>query len=663
MKKSPMASNRPNIAVTPQGGIAGAHGVSPYSRLSPLPPPLHSHLSDDTSSLPWNAAQVRADLHIAAQLLSDHNLKIAAKFAIEQWMGLPAEIVSDATITTSSPWIPSDYIVGKYQKETCPAVLYAKTLMDLGEYAHAAATLSQPSHSKTVETMPAPLADLSVYGFYLRAYALYMAGERRKEEEYMELKGEGQQHNPSFNPYIKQLLHELFDAYEEDKLDAFGLYVYGMVLLAGRALPQLPNAPSAQAVLMKSIQIFPYNWSAWLDLTACALEDGHIEQEIGDYLQPLVSDHFMYHFFCAHLQAERQAHEVALNIYEQWMDQSLFGASLFLLTQYGVMQYHMRQFSIAKSMLGDLHDHHPYRLDSMEILSNILYVQQDSVSLSQLAHTAVKVDKYRAETCCIVGNYYSMKQQRAKAIQYFQRAVKIDRNFTSAWTLMGHEYVEWKRTANATEAYRRALQVSPNDYRAYYGLGQVYECLNMSLYALHYYKRATQLRPFDARMWCALGTTFDHMARPNDAIRAFERAIQQDDTEGVATQKLAALYKKIGEVEKAAQCYLRHLELRHQATNPHGTASGGAGLDSMLYGLAVEAPEAEALLYLAHYHKEHKEFDTAALFCSRLLEYAGPEKEQAKAMLRELRQRSAVSHVHARHTRSKGPPPPSLFSP
>ena len=58
-------------------------------------------------------------------------------------------------------------------------------------------------------------------------------------------------------------------------------------------------------------------------------------------------------------------------------------------------------------------------------------------------------------------------------------------------------------------------------------------------------------------------------------------------------------------------------------------------------------------------------------FCSRLLDYPGPEKEQAKAMLRELRSRKGRRHgshvtnnnnsmnqstrTSIIHTRSKGP--------
>jgi anaphase-promoting complex subunit 8 len=205
---------------------------------------------------------------------------------------------------------------------------------------------------------------------------------------------------------------------------------------------------------------------------------------------------------------------------------------------------------------------------------------------------------------------------------------------------MGHEYVEMKQTESAMEAYRRAVNVSPKDYRAWYGLGQTYEFLNMHLYALFYYRKAAMLRPYDARMWCAVGLCFVALHKIPDAIRAYERAVAQEDTEGIATQKLASLYRQEGRHEEAAQCYLRHLELRYLVTHPSPpTSTTPPLLDAIVQGVVVEAPEAEALLFLAHYHKTHNEYDTAALLCSRLVEYPGPEKEQAKGLLRDLRAR------------------------
>lgn len=395
-----------------------------------------------------------------------------------------------------------------------------------------------------------------------------------------------------------------------------------------------------------------------MDLAEIVLRENSdtLERQLEQTLSPL-AENFLYHFFCAHLQTENQALSEALAIYTRWLDPALLGGSPYLATQAAVVQYHLRKFQAAKTLLEDVRIVMPYRLDAMDVLSNILYVQEDSVGLGRLAHDAMEIDKYRPETCCIVGNYYSLKQQRAKAIQYFRRALQLDRTFTSAWTLMGHEYVEWKQTAHAMESYRHAVQSNAMDYRAWYGLGQTYELLEMNLYALYYYKRAAQLRPFDARMWTAVGNAYGQLEQIQDAMRAYERALQHDDTEGVATQKLAILYRDQQLDDHAAQCYLQHLRNRFTATGMipsssvvssslHLVGEGGADgsvesipLPTLLQGIVVDVTEAEALLFLAGYYRNEKEYDKAALFAGRLLDYPGPEKDQAKALLREIRSR------------------------
>ena len=213
------------------------------------------------------------------------------------------------------------------------------------------------------------------------------------------------------NPYLTQLVEELGEAYEntsmmgdEDdptarslRLDAFGLYVYGMVLAAAqecKLATRMSSTPKAHKVLLQSLQMFPYNWSAWLDLADCAVADRAVERELERDDSPLhlLSGHFMYHFFCAHLQTLHQDHSTALAIYQTWMDPSMFGGSPYLLTQCAVVHYQLRHFAAAQRILQDMHADMPYRLDSMDVFSNILYVQEDAVSLSQLAHVAVQVD-------------------------------------------------------------------------------------------------------------------------------------------------------------------------------------------------------------------------------------------------------------------------------
>lgn len=48
----------------------------------------------------------------------------------------------------------------------------------------------------------------------------------------------------------------------------------------------------------------------------------------------------------------------------------------------------------------------PYRLDDLDVYSNILYVMEKSSKLAYLAQLATRTDKFRVETCCIVGTFY-----------------------------------------------------------------------------------------------------------------------------------------------------------------------------------------------------------------------------------------------------------------
>mmetsp|Transcript_13510 Transcript_13510/g.19926 ORF Transcript_13510/g.19926 Transcript_13510/m.19926 type:complete len:634 (+) Transcript_13510:91-1992(+) len=587
----------------------------------------------------WNVSQIRRELQSAISQLSQHCLKLSAKWACEQLIGLP-----DETTTTTS-LIDCESSTAKMSS----IELYAKSLMELGEYAHAAAMLSQPASHVTV--IAPPREDLTQYGTYLRAYAMYLAGEQRKSQQQLELQQEesSSQNKSSSNgknAFLPQLSKELGRALEANQLCAFGYYVYGLAL---KDCWPVKGCHSPHQVLLQSLRLFPYNWSAWLDyadLPSSPTEDDQLHREFGS--------HVMYYFYTAHCYSVQQQSEQAIRVYDRLLicsssnkeedgeeDVPLFCNSPYIATKVAVAHYHLREFHLAQHCFVQLHTRNPYRLDEMDVYSNILYVQDQSMALSQIAHTAMRVDKYRPETCCIVGNYYSLKSLRTKAIQYFQRALKLNPKYTGAWTLMGHEYVELKNTPAAMEAYRQAADISPKDYRAWYGLGQAYEILGMPLYALYYYKKACAVRSYDARMWSAVAGCYLLLGKRKEAILSYERALQ-DDTEGTATTQLAKLYQEDNMHDEAARCFLQHLQLRYLATTAH--PSGTPTLNDVVQGVVVQSTEASALLFLAHYYKNEETQDsssleTAALCASRLLEYPGPEKEEGKAVLREIRSR------------------------
>ena len=393
---------------------------------------------------------------------------------------------------------------------------------------------------------------------------------------------------------------------------------------------KVKNFPRVKDVLTNAVVLYPWNWSAWLDLGDVLMEGdatdaksngvttgGAIELNREATSRLLAEGHdYILAIFYATVNGEQHHCWEALEHIQSV--QELFPTSNYLLAQTAIAHYNLRDFDKSHEIFQRLRKRDPYRLENLERFSDILYVKENKADLSQLAHEAVKVDKYRAETCCIVGNYYSLKGNHEKAIMYFQRALKLNSKFLFAWTLMGHGYLEMKNTGAAIEAYRSAVDINPRDYKAWYGLGQTYELLQMYFYALYYYRKVTMLRPYDSRMWFALGLSFEKLDRLEEAKRSYERAVVNNDREGNATSALAKLYKHEGHMDKAAKYY--QLLLGNRDPN------------------IVEGAETlEALIFLAHHSKDKGEYQKAKDLCVRLMDYPGQGQEEAKIILRGLR--------------------------
>jgi Anaphase promoting complex subunit 8 / Cdc23 len=204
MKKAKHASP----FLTPLTPIDPISGMRRFEETRTQQPQSAAARGSDVVS-PWDATLACVDLQLASQILTERCLKLAAKWAVEQWLGLPPEIIEGSTHTSTflppsaslsstqqpmlSPEIPSstipDDLLWGVEERHDPVLNYARTLFELGEYAHAAARLSETSltnKAASIETMPPPLEDLSPKAIYIRAYALYMAGERHKEEDLLD---------------------------------------------------------------------------------------------------------------------------------------------------------------------------------------------------------------------------------------------------------------------------------------------------------------------------------------------------------------------------------------------------------------------------------------------------------------------------------------------
>ncbi|KEG12507.1 hypothetical protein DQ04_01661110 [Trypanosoma grayi] len=231
-----------------------------------------------------------------------------------------------------------------------------------------------------------------------------------------------------------------------------------------------------------------------------------------------------------------------VNSWEVLLEQ--FPNNPFLLSSLAGYYYNVKKdLEKAQTLYKRLHDTDPYRLESMDDYSIVLFLRGDRIGLSSLAQQVYHIDPFRAESNYIVGNYYVLMGAHDRGVLHFRRAVAADPTFLAAWTLLGHAYLETKNSAAAVEAYRTAVDLDQRDYRGWYNLGQIYELLQFYHHALYYYWHTTTLRPTDPRMWSAVANCLDREGRTSEAMLCLERA---ETYESPASDFYPPLVRRLG---------------------------------------------------------------------------------------------------------------------
>ncbi|KAI6046221.1 hypothetical protein EDC04DRAFT_3016435 [Pisolithus marmoratus] len=334
-----------------------------------------------------------------------------------------------------------------------------------------------------------------------------------------------------------------------------------LLFLKGLFLSRLNRREEAVESIIVSLSGYPWNWSAWTLLGQCVGD----AQELASLLPllPFPANHPLVQMFQVKTMNELNSPtENELALCDHLLGDDYFRGSPWVMCLRACVLYHLHDFRQAEEQFENILSIDPYRVDDIDIYSNILYVTENQLKLTWLAHQFLERDKDRPEVCCLVGNHYSLRGEHEKAVKYFRRATELDRTYLSAWTLMGHEYIEMKNSHAAIEAYRRAVDISRKDYRAWYGLGQAYELLSMHQYALHYYQRATALRPYDVRLWQAQATCYEEIGRTRDAVECLKRALLSAGSQEITLSlKLAKLYEELEEPAEAAAYHKRVVEI------------------------------------------------------------------------------------------------------
>ena len=412
-----------------------------------------------------------------------------------------------------------------------PQFEHAKMCFELQEYDRAAHILRNQLHDDKTR--------------FLHYFAKYKGAEKKRFDLMNEV-------NITIPKKSMLKFNELRDSLERSmdrrRPDGWLLYVYGLVLYKFK-LYQL-----ATDVLVKAINLTPNNWSAWYMLSL--LIDSREQLHSLDLPAHLFKV-FFYHMMRLDLDMSSSEPWVLLgckdtkNFLDKYFKNSLFIKTLAAKS----LGNQSLRYEEAMDIFGQIRNEDPYRVDAMEIYSNLLYVKRLQKELSKLAYEIEKVDPFTSEANSCIANSFSAREQHTKAIVYFTRSLRINPDLSNSWTLIGHEHLETKSMEKASQAYLYAISINKRDCRAWLGLGNTWETSQGSPSVtspnyepcLYYYSQVGKYRPKDQIMFIAMGSIYEKMGDLKQAIACFKRAGQD------GLFRLAKLYESNDMREEAAE--------------------------------------------------------------------------------------------------------------
>jgi len=92
-----------------------------------------------------------------------------------------------------------------------------------------------------------------------------------------------------------------------------------------------------------------------------------------------------------------------LGLCDRLLSRDLFPNSLWIMSLRACVLYHLHDFGQAEIQFERILALDPYRIDDIDVFSNILYVTDNRLKLARLAHEFLALDKDRPEVCCLVG--------------------------------------------------------------------------------------------------------------------------------------------------------------------------------------------------------------------------------------------------------------------
>lgn len=168
---------------------------------------------------------------------------------------------------------------------------------------------------------------------------------------------------------------------------------------------------------------------------------------------------------------------------------------------------------------------------------------------------SLKVYPHSWEALFLMGKIYQATGVYPKAADYYSRAARYHPNYPVIWNNLGTASMQADMPDPAINAFRRAIDIDDTYIGAHYNLALVYK--NKGDTAL----RDAQLEKVNSLDPAFMGNMYLESGIFDDAALEFQKAIRRDPFNIEANFKLAEVWNRRNEVDKAIERYKKTVEL------------------------------------------------------------------------------------------------------
>lgn len=301
-------------------------------------------------------------------------------------------------------------------------------------------------------------------------------------------------------PAIRDELKELIEA---NKADAHIHYLYGIVLRESQDANVMARVvetgreravfgETASTALVTSVNLFPWNWSAWLDLSVTITSEKHLADVVAQ-LKP----HLLVSFFQAQSLA-RLGHFTRALIHAQH-DYRAYPQLKHTLRTLAVALTDSGLYTDAIKYFDQLREMDPYDFDCMDQYAIALKETTAISELSKLATEATITSRWSTMACLIVSRFHYAQGALQMAVILCAHTMVLDPGAARVWEAAAQPVYTSADLPRRIACLHNAMQASPYNvrYKAQIGAAYVFRVPSHAYYNLGTVKTSEALEKED----------------------------------------------------------------------------------------------------------------------------------------------------------------------